>query len=84
MIRWFTQNGIAANFLMIGILFEWDFYAAFFRIPLEVTPALSWNTVMIEMPYRGATAKDGAGYPHSVEELLEGIQGDRTPSCRWI
>ena len=75
MIRWFTQNGIAANFLMIGILLS-GLYVAFFRIPLEVTPALSWNTVMIEMPYRGATAKDvEQAILIPVEESLEGIQG---------
>ena len=57
MIRWFTKNGIAANFLMIGILLA-GFYTAFFKIPLEVTPALSWNTVMMDMRYRGGTPKD--------------------------
>jgi hypothetical protein len=55
MIRWFASNGIAANFLMAGILVA-GVYTAFYRIPLEVTPARSWDTVMIEMPYRGATA----------------------------
>jgi multidrug efflux pump subunit AcrB len=57
MIRWFAHNGIAANFLMVAI-FLGGLYTAFFRVPLEVTPSLSWNTVMIEMPYRGATGKD--------------------------
>lgn len=57
MIRWFARNGIAANFLMLAIL-AGGIYMAVFRIPLEITPALSWRTVMIEMPYRGGTAKD--------------------------
>ena len=57
MIRWFAANGIAANFLMLIIL-GGGIYTALFRVPLEVTPALSWDVVMIEMPYRGATAKD--------------------------
>ena len=75
MIRWFTNNGIAANFLMIGILLA-GFYTAFYRIPLEVTPALSWETVMIDMPYRGATAKDvERAILIPVEESLEGVQG---------
>jgi len=56
-IRWFARNGIAANFLMLAIL-AGGIYMAVFRIPLEITPALSWRTVMIEMPYRGGTAKD--------------------------
>jgi len=75
MIRWFTNNGIAANFLMVGILLA-GLYTAFYRIPLEITPALSWDTVMIEMPYRGATAKDvERAILIPIEEALEGVQG---------
>ncbi len=75
MIRWFTHNGIAANFLTLAILLA-GLYTGFFRVPLEVTPALSWNTVMIEMPYRGATAKDvEQAILIPVEEALEGVQG---------
>jgi multidrug efflux pump subunit AcrB len=75
MIRWFTQNGIAANFLMMGILVL-GLYTAYFRTPLEVTPALSWDTVMIEIPYRGATAKDiERAILIPVEEALEGVNG---------
>ncbi len=75
MIRWFAHNGIAANFLTIAILIG-GLYSAFYRIPLEVTPALSWNTVMIEMPYRGGTAKDiERAILIPVEEALEGVQG---------
>ena len=46
MIRWFTVNGIAANFLMIAILAT-GFYSAFYRIPLEVDPKVSYDTVVI-------------------------------------
>ncbi|MCP4190146.1 MAG: efflux RND transporter permease subunit [Planctomycetaceae bacterium] len=75
MIRWFANNGIAANFLMIGLLAA-GIYTAFYRLPLEVTPALSWDTVMIEMPYRGATAKDvERAILIPIEESLEGVKG---------
>lgn len=75
MIRWFAQNGIAANFLMLAIL-GGGLYMAAFRTPLEITPALSWRTVMIEMPYRGATAKDvERAILIPIEEALEGVQG---------
>ncbi len=75
MIRWFANNGIAANFLMLAILAAGT-YTAFYRIPLEVTPSLSWETVMIEMPYRGATAKDiERAILIPVEEALEGVEG---------
>ncbi len=75
MIRWFANNGIAANFLMLAILVA-GIYTAIYRIPLEITPALSWNTVMIEMPYRGGTAKDvERAVLIPIEEALEGVKG---------
>ena len=75
MIRWFAANGIAANFLMLIIL-GGGIYTALFRVPLEVTPALSWDVVMIEMPYRGATAKDvERAILIPVEQSLEGVKG---------
>ena len=75
MIRWFANNGIAANFLMLAILVG-GIYTAVFRTPLEITPALSYRTVMIEMPYRGGTAKDvERAILIPIEEALEGVQG---------
>lgn len=75
MIRWFANNGIAANFLMVGLLLV-GLYTAFKRIPLEVTPQLSWDTVMIEMPFRGGTAKDvERAILIPIEEALEGVSG---------
>lgn len=75
MIRWFAQNRIAANFLMLAILGA-GLYTAVYRIPLEITPALSWRTVMIEMPYRGGTAKDvERAILIPIEEALEGVRG---------
>ena len=75
MIRWFAVNGIAANFLMLAIVLA-GLYTAFFRIPLEVTPALDLNSVRIEMSYRGGTAKDvERGIVIPIEEALEGVRG---------
>ena len=75
MIRWFAKNDIAANFLLVGILLA-GLYTAFFRIPLEVLPAIDFNVVYISMPYRGATAKDvERAILIPVEEALEGVNG---------
>ncbi|MCA9217947.1 MAG: efflux RND transporter permease subunit [Planctomycetales bacterium] len=75
MIRWFANNSIAANFLMFGVLVA-GIYTAIFQVPLEVTPAMNWNTVIIEMPYRGATAKDvERAILIPMEEALEGVKG---------
>ena len=75
MIRWFTQNGIAANFLMLAILIAGG-YTLFFRIPLEVSPARDFESVMMQMQYRGATAKDvERAILIPVEESLQAIDG---------
>ncbi len=75
MIRWFTINGIAANFLMLAILVG-GVYTAVFEVPLEVSPARSFDTVVVDMQYRGATAKDvERAILIPIEEALEGIEG---------
>lgn len=75
MIRWFTINGIAANFLMLAILVA-GVYTAFYDVPLEVSPERSFETVVVEMTYRGATAKDvERAILIPIEEALEGIDG---------
>ena len=78
MIRWFTQNGIAANFLMLAILIA-GAYSLFFRIPLEVSPERDYESVIVQMQYRGATAKDvERAILIPVEEALEAIEGIKT------
>lgn len=75
MIRWFTVNGIAANFLMLAILLG-GIYTAATRIPLEVSPERSFEMVIVEMTYRGATAKDvERAILIPIEEALEGVEG---------
>ena len=75
MIRWFTTNGIAANFLMIAILVG-GAYVASTKVALEVNPALSLDWIYVEIPYRGGTAKDvERAVLIPVEQALEGIDG---------
>ncbi|PQO25564.1 RND transporter permease [Blastopirellula marina] len=77
MIRWFTTNGIAANFLMLAILIA-GIYTAFYKIPLEVSPERSMEEVRIDMTYRGGTAKDvEQAILIPIEESLEGVEGIR-------
>ena len=90
MIGWFTRNGIAANFLMILILVAGGF-VALTQIPLEVTPALSWDGISIRMAYRGATGKDiERAILIPIEEALEGVEGiesinaEGSPGGAWI
>ena len=75
MIRWFANNDIAANFLMVGLLLA-GIYTAFTQIPLEVRPARKHTMVYMSMPYRGGTAKDvEKAILIPVEEALEGVNG---------
>jgi multidrug efflux pump subunit AcrB len=75
LIRWFAVNGIAANFLMLAILLG-GVYSAFYRVPLEVSPSLSLNSVRVEMNYLGGTAKDvERAILVPIEEALEGVSG---------
>ena len=90
MIGWFTRNGIAANFLMILILVAGGF-VAMTQVPLEVTPALSWDGISIRMAYRGATGKDiERAILIPIEEALEGVDGiesinaEGSPGGAWI
>ena len=71
MISWFTRMNRRQLF-MVGIFLA-GLYAAFFKIP-EVT-ALSWNLVMMDMRYRGATPKDIEKAINSGENSLERVQG---------
>ncbi|MEW4562765.1 efflux RND transporter permease subunit [Bremerella sp. JC770] len=77
MIRWFATNGIAANFMMLAILIG-GIYTAFYKIPLEVSPERSMESVSIQMTYRGGTAKDvEQAILVPIEEALEGVEGIR-------
>ena len=62
MIEWFARNGVAANLLMVLIIFlgAWSLTS---RTPLEVFPEFEADVVNIIMAYRGAT-------PLEVEESL--------------
>lgn len=75
MIKWFANNGIAANLLMIGILLA-GIHSAYFRVPLEVSPAYELNVVRMTISYPGATPKDiEKAILLPVEQALEGIKG---------
>ena len=75
MIRWFARNDIASNFLLLAILL-WGGYSAMERVPLEVQPAIKFNQVDINVPYRGGTPDDvEKAVLIPIESVLEGMQG---------
>lgn len=75
MIRWFARNDIASNFLILAILL-WGGYSAMERVPLEVQPALDFERVDINVPYRGGSPDDvEKAVLIPIESALEGLQG---------
>ena len=75
MIRWFARNPVAANLLMVAILLA-GIHSAFFRVTLEVEPSWKRNVIEVNIPYRGATAKDvERAILLPIEAALEGVDG---------
>ncbi len=75
MIRWFARNDIASNFLLLAILL-WGGYSAMERVPLEVQPAIKFNLVDINVPYRGGSPDDvEKAVVIPIESALQGMPG---------
>jgi multidrug efflux pump subunit AcrB len=73
MIRWFARNDIAANFLLIGIIFA-GVWTAFTKVPLQVSPSWDFDDVSISMEYRGGTAEDvEKAIIIPIEEAIKGV-----------
>jgi len=75
MIHWFARNSIAANFLLIGVLF-WGIHTLVEKIPLEVQPGIKFNDVIITVPYRGGSPEDvEKAVVIPIENALQGLPG---------
>jgi multidrug efflux pump subunit AcrB len=75
MIAWFARNHVAANLLMISILFA-GIYSLTSRIPLEVFPSFETDTISVSVTLRGATPEDTElGVAILVEEAVQDIEG---------
>lgn len=75
MIAWFARNGVAANLLMVVIVFA-GLYAVLTRIPLEVFPAFELDIITVRVPFRGATpANVEEGVVTRVEEAIYDLEG---------
>ncbi|MBN2887676.1 MAG: efflux RND transporter permease subunit [Chromatiaceae bacterium] len=75
MIGWFAGNGVAANLLMILILFL-GAWALAERIPLEVFPDFERDQVSVAVTYRGATpAEVEEAVVVRIEEAIADLEG---------
>lgn len=74
MIRWFTENGVAAN-LLAGVLIISGLSIAS-TIKLELFPKLSLDFVMISVPYPGAAPSEvESGIVEVIEDRIQDIEG---------
>jgi multidrug efflux pump subunit AcrB len=78
MIAWFARNDVAANLLMVTLLGlgAWGLTA---KIPLEVFPAFELRTVVVRVPFPGATpAEVEEGITVKIEEAVQDLDGIKT------
>ena len=82
MIRWFTRNDIAANFLLVAILLG-GIFTAYNKITLEVNPSEEYPEVDIKMVYRGGSPKDVEEHIIvPIERVLKEVQGIKSIRAR--
>jgi multidrug efflux pump subunit AcrB len=75
MIAWFARNDVAANLLMVTLL-GLGAWALAAKIPLEVFPAFELNSVVVRVPFPGATpAEVEEGITVKIEEAIQDLDG---------
>ena len=74
MIRWFTENGVAANLLAGVIVITGLFIAS--TIKLELFPKITLDFVSISVPYPGAAPSEvESGVVELIEDRIQDIEG---------
>ena len=82
MIAWFARNHVAANLLMVSILFV-GLFSLSSRIPLEVFPSVVSDSVSVKVSLRGATPEDvEQGVAVRIEEAVQDLEGIEQISSR--
>jgi multidrug efflux pump subunit AcrB len=75
MIAWFAKNSVAANLLMLSILFL-GLMSLKFRIPLEVFPTVAPNIINVSVSLRGSTPEQvEESVVVRIEEALQDLEG---------
>lgn len=74
MIAWFTRNGVAANLLMLLLVFGGGY--SVLTVKREMFPFFSLDTVVVRVPYPGASPSEiEEAVIIRIEEAIEGING---------
>ncbi|MGR3318310.1 MAG: efflux RND transporter permease subunit [Candidatus Anammoxibacter sp.] len=75
LIDWFARNSVAANILMVMVLFLGG-YALMNQVTLEVFPEFETNVITITVPYRGSTPTEvEEGVAIHIEEAIYDLIG---------
>jgi len=73
-IKWFSGNHVAANFLMLAVLIAG--FVAWFQLRKEVFPETSFDAVIISVPYPNATPEEVTnGVIIPIEEAIADVEG---------
>lgn len=74
LIAWFVKNGVAANLLMVLILFSG--LTSYFLVPQEVFPKFDLGLIQVSVSYPGATPEEiEESILMKIEEQIEGLEG---------
>ncbi len=74
MIRWFSENHVAANFMMLLVLLAG--FSTWFKVKKEFFPETSLGAVVVQVPYPNATAEEvESGVVLKLEDALADIDG---------
>lgn len=75
MIAWFAKNHVAANLLMMTIVFA-GLFSLTTQIPLEVFPSITPDKINVNVSLRGATPEDvEQGVAIRIEEAVQDLEG---------
>ena len=84
MIEWFARNHVAANLLMVFILFL-GLISLATRISLEIFPVIDPDTISVSVALRGATPEDvEQGAAIRIEEAVQDLEGIKQISSRSV
>jgi len=82
MIKWFSENDVAANLLMMAILFA-GLFTLNNRVPVEFMPAFELDTVTVTTVLPGGNPSTiESTITSRIEETISGIEGIKEISSR--
>ncbi len=73
-IKWFSRNHVAANFLMLAVFIVG--FTTWFQLRKEVFPETAFDAIVVSVPYPNATPDEvTSGVNIPIEEALTDVEG---------